>query len=369
MSAPITVSSTGLVYRNPHPHVRSLVAYHPSLISGSKNEWLATFDIGQAVESLDYRTVVSRSRDDGQGWNIEGPLLKQPPPATSHTVRTSRLGDNSIVGFGALFHREHCDQGLINRETFGFVPLDLFLVRSHDDGLTWTAPARIDPPLRGPSWEMCHPIVELRSGRWLAPTATWRGWNGENPSGEQTVAFISDDQGKNWPRYGRIFDGRETQRCHLEVSLLELLDGRVLAVSWPYDVRTGTTFPTEYCFSEDQGETFGQSMRAGIEAQTCKVLQLADGRILFVYRRNDQPGLWAALAEVHGTKMEFASHEPLWQGAESGMTGKESSAHKLSMLKFGYPSPQQMDGGDVLILFWCQEDCLTAIRWLRLALS
>jgi hypothetical protein len=369
MSTKIRIESTGIVYRNPKPYLRSLVAYHPSLILGNGKELIATFDIGQAVESLDYHTVVSRSGDEGKTWNIEGPILRDPPARTIHSVRTNRLADGSLVGFGMLAHREDPEAGLLNPKTFGFVPVDLFLVRSTDWGRTWKAPEMIKPPLPSPAWEVCHSIVELRSGRWLVPVSTWRGWDGQNPSGEQTVAFISDDRGHSWPKFGRIFDGRETGRCHLEVSTQELGDERILAVAWVYDVKSDATFPTEYSLSEDRGETFGQPRLTGFDAQTCKILPLRDGRILCAYRRNDKPGLWATIAELQGHQWTNLAEAPLWQGAESGMTGSASSAEKLSALKFGFPNLKQLPGGDVLLLFWCQEDCITNIRWIRIGVS
>src|SRR5262245_44593132 len=126
MSEGAIKTSSGLVYRNPKPYLRNLVAYHPSLIPLSELEFLATFDLGGASQAIDYHTVVARSTDRGETWTLEGPLLKEPPPSTSHTVRTNRLADGSLVGFGALFHRNE-EEGLINRKTFGMVPVDLLI--------------------------------------------------------------------------------------------------------------------------------------------------------------------------------------------------------------------------------------------------
>ncbi len=370
MGNEIRVRAAGLVYRNPKPFLRSVVAYHPSLTLLSGSELLATFDLGQAVESLDYHTVAARSTDGGETWLVEGPLLGGPlPPSTTHTVRTSRLSDGSLVGFGGLFHRDHAEAGLVNRETFGFVPVDLFLVRSFDGGRSWSTPGKMEPPLTGPSWEVCHHVVELGDGRWLAPTATWRAWNGDHPSGDQAVVLISDDRGESWPGFGRTFDGRQTGLTHLEQSVLEMQDGRVLAVSWVYDVKSGSNLPSEYAVSRDRGESFGEPARTGFNAQTCKVVQLQDGRLLCAYRRNDQPGLWATLARLDGDRWTNLSEAPLWQGAQSGMSGRSPAGEELSGLKFGYPSLRQVTPGEVLLLFWCREECVTGIRWIRIEIT
>ena len=54
----IECRDTQLIYRNPHPNLRAVHAWHPSLARGGGDELLASFDLGQAVESLDYRRVV-----------------------------------------------------------------------------------------------------------------------------------------------------------------------------------------------------------------------------------------------------------------------------------------------------------------------
>ena len=211
-------------------------------------------------------------------------------------------------------------------------------------------------------------MLELSDGRLLIPTATWRGWDGESPSGEQTVVFISDDGGLTWPRHGVIFDGRESGLTHWEKSVVQLQDGRLLAVAWVYDTSSGQTHPSAYAISEDRGETFTGPRETGFVAQTCKIIQLRDGRILAVYRRHDEPGLWAGLARLDDDRWVSLVDRPVWQGADSGMSGS-SGAAELMELKFGYPSSAQLPSGEVLTLFWCEEDGAMNIRWTRLGVE
>lgn len=365
----IIKGASGLVYRNPKPHLRSRVAYHPSLMLLGEDEFLATFDLGEAVEAIDYHTVVARSIDRGRTWHLEGPLLKKAPHLTTHTVRTNQLRDGSLVGFGGLHHRENQEEGLVNRNTFGFVPVDLFTVRSFDKGRSWSELQIIKPPIIGTSWESCHHILQLADGRWLAPTATWRAWNGNHASGEQSVVLISDDRGTSWASFGRTFDGRESGVSHLEQSVIQLQDGRILALAWAHDARSGDNLPSVYSLSVDRGETFSQPSQTGFLAQTAKVIQLHDGRLLCVYRRNDKPGLWAALARLDEAKWTNLTDAPLWQGADSGMSGKLNSGDELSLLKFGYPTIRQVTSNQILVLFWCQENCMTNVRWVRLKIT
>lgn len=357
---------TGIVYRNPKPYLKSIHAYHPSMVVFSSGEIVVFFDLGVAVESLDYRTHLTRSVDGGKTWHLQGPLFPNPPGRpTTYSVRISQVSDE-LVGFGGLHYRDNPEEGLVNRQTLGFVPMDLIIVRSHDRGHTWSNPEIITPPLVSPAWEVCHHILELPDGRWLAPTATWRGWNGENPAGEQAVVLISGDRGKTWLSFRRTFDGRESGLLHWEQSVVPLQDGRLLAVAWVHDQRTGENLPTPYSISDDGGRTFSTPQPTGLRGQTCKVLQLRDGRILCVYRRDDQPGLWANVAALWGDNWTNLAERSLWQGAASGMTGGTTSADELAALRFGYPSLTQLADGDIFVVFWCVEDLVSNIRWLRL---
>jgi hypothetical protein len=274
-----------------------------------------------------------------------------------------------LVAFGNIHHRERQDEGLVNRATLGYVSTDLDLLRSHDRGRTWSAPEPIVSPLESPAWETCHHVLELRNGRWLAPTSTWRGWDGEHPAGEQTVALISDDRGRTWPRYGRIFDGRRSGLIHWEVSVVQLHDGRVLAVAWVHDPRRQADHPNEFAISSDDGQTFGEPASTGLHGQTCKLLLLQDRRVLCLYRRLDRPGLWANLASVDNGRWQNLAEMAVWQGEGATVERAENSADGLAALRLGYPTPIQLPDGQVLVVFWCVEACQSVIRLARLRIT
>jgi sialidase-1 len=365
----IELVDSGIVYRHPKPYLQSIQARHPSLIRFEDGELLVAFDLGQADESLDYRTYRARSLDGGTSWQLEGALFANPPGRpTSYSVRISAAG-GEVLAFGSLHYRDDPEEGLVNRATLGFVPTDLILLRSLDRGHTWSPPQVLRPAIESPAWETCHHVVSLPGGRWLAPTATWRGWDGRLPAGEQTVVLISDDRGASWPTLGRVFDGRESGLIHWEVSVAPLRDGRIVAVAWVHDPRTMEDHPNAFALSEDDGATWSPPRSTGLHGQTCKELQLTDGRLLSVYRRLDEPGLWAILATLGpGDDWTNVCDLAIWQGvAASGST--TNSADALAALRFGYPSPVLLPDGDVLVAFWCVEDCQSIIRLARLRVA
>ncbi len=361
----IECGETGLVYRNPRPHLYARHTWHPSLVRLASGELLAAFDIGQAVESLDYRTYLSRSSDEGRTWSAPERLFEDPVERRStHSVRINCVRDGTLVGFGGRYYRDDPEEGLTNRENLGFVPMALILLRSEDDGRTWEGPRTIEPPLVGPAFEICHSVIELEDGRWLAPTATWKGWNGEAPNGMKAVALVSHDRGETWPAYMDVMDQYDRGIISWEQSVVQLPDGRLLAVAWAFNERTGRSEPTPFAVAE-KGGTFSAPRMTGLKGQTAKLVALPDGQVLCLYRRDDRPGLWVNLSRLEGEEWVNLEEAPVWQGAASGMVGEGTSSDELSGLKFGYPNLIRMPEGDVMAVFWCEEGGINNIRWVR----
>ena len=362
-------AETGLVYRNPKPYLRAIHAWHPSIAWLGGGELLAAFDLGQAVESLDYATHLSRSLDGGRSWSAPERLFHESSPRLStHSVRIGRMRDGTLVGFGGRYYRDDPEEGLVNRENLGYVPMDLIQLTSADGGRTWHGPEVILPPLVGPSFEICHRAIELTDGRWLAPTSTWRGWRGEAPEGMKAIALVSHDRGRSWPEFLTVCDQFALGVISWEQGLTQLADGRLLAAVWSFDERSGQSLSTRFVLSHD-GRTFSPPRETGLIGETAKLITLADGRVLCVYRRSDRPGLWANLVRIEGDRWINLAEAPLWQGMASGMHGEGTSSDELSALKFGFPSMVHMAGGDVLLVFWCVEEGVHNIRWQRLKIG
>lgn len=360
---------TGLVYRNPKPHVRSIHAYFPSVARLADGDLLCSLVLGQAFESPDCHTHVARSTDQGDTWQLLGPIYPGTTDRlTSDAVRLTSLPGGEAVAFMVRSDRtDHPDEGLTNPENLGFVPTELMLLRSADQGRTWTGPEPIAPPLVGPGFELCCPITPLRDGRWFLPTSTWQDWDGYNPNGYMMLSLISRDGGLTWPEYVEVMKDPEQQVVYWESKIVELPDGRLLAVAWAYDLDAARDLPNQYALSYDGGASWSGPSSTGLQGQTLTPHVLPDGRILSVYRRIDEPGLWANLSHLEGDAWVNDSCRGLWGTAASGLTGaSENMAENFQVLRFGAPCITALPDGILFVAFWAYEDCVSNIRWLKL---
>lgn len=366
------IINKGIVWDNPKPYLETRHGMHPTFVNLGNKEFLCAHDIGNAPEAMDYQTWQSRSLDGGKTWKLEGTVNKEKTAAvTTSMVRISKTA-TGLVGLGARVYRDHPGEGVLNRENLGHARQDLILLRSQNQGKTWSMPETITPPLVGPSFEVSHKILELTDGVWLAPMATWRGWDGSLPNGQKAVVLRSLDKGQSFPEYSVTFDGDSENVIYWEQSVAEIAAGKLLVTAWVYHPASGKHLPNRYTYSSDNGQTFAPPREIGINGQTCKVCKLNDGRIFMAYRRNDRPGLWAQIAELaaDGT-LKLGEELLLWGNSllnSSGMDGTENRSDELSGLKFGYPQPEQLEDNSVFIVFWAFEDWNCKIRYVNVSI-
>ncbi len=366
---PLACLASEILYRNPAPHVVSRHAYFPSLVRAANGDLLCSLVLGEAFEAVNLRVHLCRSRDDGATWTCEGPLDPAGPGAlTSEAARLTALPDGTLLALLVRHDRAmHPEAGLTNPATLGFVPTSLWTARSTDAGRSWTAPNRLQPPLEGPAFELCCPIVPLRDGRLLLPTQTWPGWDGACPNGIRMGAFVSADGGRSWPHWMDVLREPQGRVFFWESKIAELPDGRLLAVAWVYDDDAKRDRPNAYALSADGGASWSPPRSTGLLGQTLAPLALDDVRVLSLYRRMDQPGLWATRSRLDGDRWINEAELPLWGARQPGLTQTTADmARNFNVLRFGAPSLLRRRDGTILAAFWGYEDTVSVIRRLIL---
>ena len=361
----IELVATGLIYRNPKPFLKSVHAWHPM----ESGDLVVSYDLAEAVSSTDYGSYHARSSDGGVTWTEPVRFFADADDESrTHAVRISRLGDGTLVGAGHWRFNDHPDQPGWNPETYGVDRGGWFFTRS-PDGEHWDDPEAVTTPFSDQPFEMCHATVEARDGRLLMPTGLLRTWDGEAPNGLRTIALVSDDRARTWRDHLELFVDPDGEIIYHEVSLIQLPDGRLLTVAWPFNATAGKTLiPVPFAISSG-GEHFDVRGSTGIPGETTKLLSLGDDRVLCLMRRTDQAGLWAVVAQIRGNEWVNLEEAPMWQGSESRMLGERDAATELSELAFGFPNLLLLPDRDVYAAFWCREQCIHNIRWLRIRIS
>src|SRR4051812_22968712 len=126
------------IYENPKPVLRSRAAKFPGITRLPSGELLVFFELGEAFESVDSRTVISRSSDAGRTWQLQGELYEQSklglPFLCSETLKPLCLKDGKLMAAGYRFQRRDPEQTIANHETGGVLPSDVVVCFSNDLG-------------------------------------------------------------------------------------------------------------------------------------------------------------------------------------------------------------------------------------------
>jgi sialidase-1 len=184
------------------------------------------------------------------------------------------------------------------------------------------------------------------------------------------VALISHDGGKSWSEYRDVMRDPEQRVIYWESKICEMPDGRLLAVAWVYDQVAATDLPNHYAISADGGDTWSAPLSTGLQGQTPTPFVLDDGRVLLVYRRIDRPGLWANLSHLEGDRWVNDGEAPIWGAGVQRLTGdSDNMVQNFQVLRFGAPSVIRLQDDTIFVAFWCYEDCVSVIRWYKLAVG
>ena len=126
------------------------------------------------------------------------------------------------------------------------------------------------------------------------------GLDGAAPNGMKAIALLFADRGRTRSGNVDIMDDYANGIIHWEQSVVELPDGRLLAVSWVFDEKMGTTRTVIYAVSEDTRIFSSPPRSTGLGGETAKLLTLPDGKSPCVYGGIDPPGLCTTLVRLDG---------------------------------------------------------------------
>ena len=209
------------------------------------------------------------SHDDGETWG-EGRLIYQKEETDKNlmSVTLRRMADDSI--------------GLFYLRKYATGDCKLNLIRSYDEGITWSKPVCCIPD-SGYYVVNNDRVIRLQSGRLIFPASLHKHENFQNFDGRGTICFFySDDDGVTFQRAKETFEipFPDTKGGLQEPGILELNDGRL----WCW-ARCEYGFQFE-AFSDDGGETWSNVNPNPFFTSPCSPMcakRIQDHKVLAVF--------------------------------------------------------------------------------------
>ena len=220
---------------------------------------------------------VHRSKDKGKTWSSEK-IMDADKFHNGYEGAIVRTPDGTIV---FAFHNTkelsygNDDQG--NRGTWGQGDikrwiLPVYVIRSTDDGKTWSEPILIQKSWNGATRSM----IQLKSGRILLVGQSVIPWT------HTTLTYASDDGGKTWKASNEFTIGEPNSHDHdgaMEAMILQRNDN---SVSMLIRTTKGVMYES---ISTDDGMTWSEPAPTTIKnSHSCMALaRLRDGRAILIW--------------------------------------------------------------------------------------
>ena len=289
--------------------------------------------------------IVARySSDNGATWTGEDEMLfRNHGGMNVMSVSLLRLADGDIAAFYLVKNSESDCRPVMRR--------------SSDEGRTWTDPVLcITDDIA--YWVLNNDrVVQLKSGRLLAPVARHEFPGGVFDNIGAVTAYFSDDGGATWRRGGQLLEVRAPNGRRYsaqEPGAVELKDGRVLM--W---MRTdaGSQFT---CVSCDGGETWTSPKPSWLVSprSPASIKRLPAGDLVAIW--NDHTGLSVGKARTPLASAISRDEGETWGGVrliENDPGGR-----------FCYTAIMPADDGTVLLAY-CAYDGLGHTRIVKVPLE
>jgi hypothetical protein len=215
------------------------------------------------------------SKDDGKTWSPPQKIYDGPAPGipceACVLVRT-QAGTLVLVYMDMSTYKWAWDAA--KGEAADDVRLDVWSIRSRDDGKTWTDRQKLLDGYCGALIDM----IQTKGGRIVVPVQLLL----RDRTRHATRSYVSADDGKTWRR-GNVLDlgGYGDHDGAMEATLAELGDGRLMML-----LRTNLDRFWE-AYSDDQGLYWRTLRPSPIDASSAPgyLIRLASGRLALVWNR------------------------------------------------------------------------------------
>jgi len=370
----LKIISEGILYRNPRPGYKAECAYLPNVVPLSDDEALCFYRIGSAFYSSDGRVAQLRSMDGGKTWATED-MVWDPRndtiPYSYGAPHATRMRDGSLALI--MHRRDDTDPDLpqFNPETGGVRQMDIVLLRSDDDGHTWSEPAKLNLPAVNGTIDTPSQIIELNDGRWFLACEVWKSWDDTSPLHIKGFALFSDDKGRTWKDRVDFPSASDTEKMYSHSRYAQMLDGRIAVLQWTQKIGTGEDFDLHFTISDETGTKWSLPQPTGIMGQTSWLADLGDDILVATYTRREgmQPGIMVVLSEDGGKTWNLDNQVMVWDAVGQeflGVAHKPTYPASHDNIAFGKPNTARLPNGEIISSWWCTQACVTHARFARL---
>jgi sialidase-1 len=364
---------SGPIYHNPDPGYRYVFAAFSHPVQLSDQELICAYNQGQALYAADLTFYLARSTDGGTTWS-EQALLYDPAqdtlPYSYHSPFLSRMADGELVVAAFRVDRSDPRRPIFNEVTGGLTELQVILLRSRDNGHTWSAPEVVHLP-EGMVLTPSTNLVELADGGWLLPCDQWHVFDDPGPYRPRTVGLFSRNRGESWGNPITFADGSAQGMGFWHGRIIRLRDDRLFTLFWSAQMNPSKNLALHRCFGSPDGREWSTPEPTNLPGQTNQPVDLGDGLMAAIYtqRESAQPGFRVALSADGGKSWDLENQVLVWDATGRDRLGVDAPmAYPRShdTIAFGAPTAMQLADGDLFVSFWCTEMSITHVRYARL---
>jgi len=249
--------------------VRPGLGNNPSLARTGNGDLLLLYaNYADCMEGC--RQFLLRSTDNGVTWSEPEMEMVSSLPKGGVEGTVSCLGDLSLIFYleGSDIKRHPTNEKYMR------------MMRSTDHGRTWSEPETVEGEW-GEGMPFGHAIRLRKSGRILLPAWGFDGWLERSSSGSRIYMLASDDDGVSWRLHGTMRADASVKELQItETSILELPDGRILAMGRG-DAHKSGAFPYSFrSISDDGGATWEPARPVNINFCEPRLLLFNDKPLL-----------------------------------------------------------------------------------------
>ena len=353
------VLDSSIIYENPLPQLRSRHSFFPFACECKDGTLLALYAVGEAFESVDSTTCISRSTDGGKTWSKPKPILDKSDwdvPLTDY-LKPVCLPDGRIAAFGYGFPRPNPEYPLGNPQTGGLLEDVMLLSISEDQGQTWSKPQKVGCSW-GPHMEASSPLVILQDGSWITPITGFPDWEGRMTGPMCGKVLRTEDEGKTWEDSAVCMNFPNGATTCYEQRICQLASGTLVCIGWNEDTISGQRLCNHYTLSFDNGKTWTEPASTGVGGQASFVCAIGGERLLALHavrRDTDRPGIYGSIVDLSEKTWKVTESQLLWEPPVP-ITKDTKMAEIFAFLKFGQPGAILLADGDLLMTHWFAVD-------------